>query len=311
MLRRNILIFHNAALGDFIVTWPLAMACGRLFPQSRVIYVTAGQKGKLAEHVLGVESVDIETGWSGLWADPAALAPAAKRMIEGAQAIFSFVASDSARWDVNVKALAPQSPVIHLNTKPEGSDLHAARAVASQVQAFHPAVAAGVEQMIDSLSRRGFSSRPGQRQGVLIHPGSGAERKNWPRERFLQLATRLTAAGRAVRVVLGEVEIEKWGRAACDAFADVATIHQPQSLVELSRWCAEAEVVVCNDSGPGHLSGIIGAPTISLFGPTSDVQRWRPLGPAVRIVTSAESMDSISVEQVEQEILTVLAAKPG
>ena len=26
MLRRNVLIFHQAALGDFIVTWPLAMA---------------------------------------------------------------------------------------------------------------------------------------------------------------------------------------------------------------------------------------------------------------------------------------------
>src|SRR6185295_7543783 len=51
-LRRNILIFHQAALGDFIVTWPLAMALSRIMPQSRVIYVTHSQKGKLAERVL-------------------------------------------------------------------------------------------------------------------------------------------------------------------------------------------------------------------------------------------------------------------
>ena len=67
MLRRNVLIFHSGALGDFILTWPLALALGRLFPQSRVFYVTARQKGLLAERVLRVESVDVETGWHHLF----------------------------------------------------------------------------------------------------------------------------------------------------------------------------------------------------------------------------------------------------
>src|SRR5437867_3510753 len=49
--RRNILIFHQAALGDFVVTWPLAVALSRMFPQSRVVYVSASSKGKLADHV--------------------------------------------------------------------------------------------------------------------------------------------------------------------------------------------------------------------------------------------------------------------
>src|SRR5688500_10724765 len=63
MLRRNVLIFHAGALGDFVLSWPLALALGRLYPQSRVIYVTAGQKGALAERVLRVDSTDIESGW--------------------------------------------------------------------------------------------------------------------------------------------------------------------------------------------------------------------------------------------------------
>jgi len=29
MFRRNFLIFHSGALGDFIVTWPIAMAASR------------------------------------------------------------------------------------------------------------------------------------------------------------------------------------------------------------------------------------------------------------------------------------------
>src|SRR5438067_1389585 len=54
MLRRNVLIFHSGAMGDFILTWPLALALGRLFPQSRIFYVTHRQKGLLAERVLRV-----------------------------------------------------------------------------------------------------------------------------------------------------------------------------------------------------------------------------------------------------------------
>ena len=67
--RRNVLIFHSGALGDFILTWPLALALGRLFPQSRIYYVTHGQKGALAEKVLRVESVDAEAGWHPLFAE--------------------------------------------------------------------------------------------------------------------------------------------------------------------------------------------------------------------------------------------------
>ncbi|HWP39838.1 MAG TPA: hypothetical protein VNL70_02845, partial [Tepidisphaeraceae bacterium] len=63
MLRRNVLIFHQAALGDFVVTWPIAMALSRIWPQSRIIYVTHGQKGALAERVLRVERADAEAGW--------------------------------------------------------------------------------------------------------------------------------------------------------------------------------------------------------------------------------------------------------
>jgi len=48
VLKRNVVIFHQAALGDFIITWPLAMALSRVFPQSRIIYVTHSQKGALA-----------------------------------------------------------------------------------------------------------------------------------------------------------------------------------------------------------------------------------------------------------------------
>src|SRR5215213_3534079 len=93
MLRRNVLIFHSGALGDFVLTWPLALALGRLFPQSRIFYVTHGQKGALAEKVLRVESLDQEAGWHHLFTEAPALPERPAKVLAGAQYVFSFVAA--------------------------------------------------------------------------------------------------------------------------------------------------------------------------------------------------------------------------
>src|SRR4051794_11915295 len=106
-LRRNILLFHSGALGDFLLTWPLALAIGRVMAQSRVFYVTSRQKGLLAEKVLRVESADAESGWHHLFSETPALPEPAARLLAGAQVIFNLVADADSVWTRNIAALAP------------------------------------------------------------------------------------------------------------------------------------------------------------------------------------------------------------
>src|SRR3954452_24977886 len=119
-LRRNVLIFHQAALGDFIVTWPLAVALGRLFPQSRVLYVTHASKGQLAERVIGVESIDVEGGWHALYVDDPAteLPEKCEQVLAGAHTIVSFFSSPNDAWERNVRLAVPDASLIRLTTKP-------------------------------------------------------------------------------------------------------------------------------------------------------------------------------------------------
>src|SRR5438874_252199 len=102
MLRRYVLIFHTGALGDFILTWPLAMALGRIHPHNRIVYVTHSQKGALAERVLGMESSDVEAGWHALFADGEELPKKANTLVTGAHSIFTFVSDGHDAWAVNV-----------------------------------------------------------------------------------------------------------------------------------------------------------------------------------------------------------------
>lgn len=54
----------------------------------------------------------------------------------------------------------------------------------------------------------------------------------------------------------------------------------------------EARVVVSNDTGPAHLAAAVGAPLVSVLGPTP-AEQWRPWGPRVAIVQRASGWPSV------------------
>src|SRR5271169_2166479 len=113
MLRRNVLIFHSGALGDFVLSWPLAIALGRIYAQSRIIFVTHGQKGKLAEKVLRLESSDIESGWQSLYSENSS----PPGLLAGAHAIYTFL-SPTAIWTANAQRVNPEAKIVELSGIP-------------------------------------------------------------------------------------------------------------------------------------------------------------------------------------------------
>ena len=293
MLRRNVLIFHSAALGDFVLSWPFAVALARIYAQSRIIYVTHCQKGLLAERVLRLESTDVEAGWHHLHAEGGTPPERAGRLLAGAHAIYTFGPA-SPIWLANVRRLNPDANVVVLDHPTDGP-AHATDRLVDQLAAHRPEAEA-TRQILRSVADRGigFNRTPGTH--TVIHPGAGSPAKCWPAERFADLAGRLIAAGRPVRFVVGEVERERWSAAALRQLADVAEVRHPATLLDLLGEVAPAAAFVGNDSGPGHLAGILGVPTLTLFGPT-DPARWHPLGPATRHLRR-EPIADLGVDEV-------------
>jgi ADP-heptose:LPS heptosyltransferase len=294
-LRRNILIFHQAALGDFVVTFPLALAMGRMFPQSRVMYVTASSKGKLAERLLGVDSVDIETGWHVLHGPKPELNDRNRSLVTGAHTIISFVSSPNDTWEDNVRAFNPQATLVQLTTKPEDDRTqdHIASALVRQLNRW-PAISSAAGQMLSSIQNRGLTVKRNPTD-VIIHPGAGKPEKCWPVEKFVKLVESLHRHETPVRILLGEAELEKFSPDALAAIEKAATVRKPASYLDLLDEISQATVFVGNDSGPGHIAGAIGVPTVSLFGSPS--YRWKPLGPKVHVIEK-ESLSKISVDEV-------------
>jgi ADP-heptose:LPS heptosyltransferase len=302
-LRRNVLIFHLGAIGDFILTWPLAMALGRLHPQSRILYITHGQKGELAERVLRVEWADIEEGWHHLFGPEPRVPEAVVRRLSAAHSICSFIARPDDIWTRNARALShAETQLLTLEPRPPaGYARHATDFLIEQLEST-PALKSATEQMRRAARQRGACSRGPDEGHIVIHPGSGGERKNWPRHHFVELIERLRRAGKRVRVVLGDVEAEKWSPADVSAFEAAADqVVRPTRLTELMDVVGRASVVVANDSGPAHLAGICSVPTVVLFGPT-DPAVWAPLGPAVTTLRG-EPIETIAVTRVYDTVV--------
>lgn len=301
-MRRNVLIFHSGALGDFVLTWPLAVALGRIFAQSRIVYVAAGQKGELAREVLGVEALDSEGGWHCLFSENAKPPldaaredqAAVQKWLEGASHIFSFVAEPGDVWFENVRRIAPAAQVVCLRPRPaEEYRGHVVQYLIDQL-ADVPMVQRGVEQIASSLSQRAIKAQGGIPSRIVVHPGAGAPGKCWPAEKYLELIARLRQGGAEVRVLFGEVERERWPAEQIAKFENAVNVVWPGSYLELLGELRQAKMFVGNDSGPGHLAGIIGVPTVSIF-TTGDANRWQPLGPRVTVLQSSNEEIGVDV----------------
>jgi heptosyltransferase III len=296
-LRRNVLIFHAAALGDFILTWPIAMAVGRVLAQSRIHYVTAAQKGELAERLIQVESSDVEAGWHGLHQDDPSLPERPAKLVRGMQMGIVFSQTRDERFIANLQKLAgAEVPMLHLSPNPPAG-VHVWQHQLDQLQSS-PMLRSGVEQMQRLIAAGGATSAGKQAasDAIVIHPGSGAERKNWPIERFVEVASQLKSSGRRVVFTLGEVERERFGPAVLGQLDRAGEVRRCDSLRELCDAIAGCAGYIGNDSGPTHLAAFLGKPTVGLFGPTSDPAAWRPMGPRVTVLAfEASPVDVVRV----------------
>jgi hypothetical protein len=297
MFSRNILIFHAGALGDFVQTWPLGLALGRLYPQSRVIYVTQRQKGVLVEKVLRLEFTDAELGWHHLYGDAGRLPEVCRQKLASAHSIFTFIAKHGDAWMDAARSAAPGAQMIPVEGGTAGR-------IADSLSAV-PAVRAAVGQILASIADRGVHvPRPPGVGPVGIHPGAGSPRKCWPLDGYLELIDRLHDAGHRCRIFLGEVEMERWPAEEIQRLQSADETVQPATYLDLFRELSACSAFVGNDSGPGQLAGIIGLPSVILFGPT-DPAVWKPLGPRVEVLRG-QPLASLPAQQVYQAVLRSL-----
>ena len=119
---------------------------------------------------------------------------------------------------------------------------------------------------------------------VAIHIGSGSRMKVWPTGRFAQLSEKLIKMdGAKIILPIGPADEkmvqEYFGLIDSEAIIPIANL----PLNELAAILKKCEVYVGNDSGITHVAAAVGIPVVALFGPT-DPQVWGMRGDNVSVM---------------------------
>jgi ADP-heptose:LPS heptosyltransferase len=129
-------------------------------------------------------------------------------------------------------------------------------------------------------ARRGLSDT----RILCLHPGSGSLAKNWPAERFAEVAHwAQREPGLQVVLISGPADESavRGVRRRLDGLGHWVLHRPPLPLLAAILTCCQ--VYLGNDSGVSHLAAALGVPTVAIFGPT-DPGVWAPRGQSVHIV---------------------------
>ncbi len=295
---RRLLVLRPGALGDSLLAAPALAALRARRGGAHVAF--AGHPGA-AELLREAGLVDValaldDTRLAGLFGAAGDVAEARRWLgpIDAAVAWLAdhegFVAGNLRRLGARLVIVAPSSPepasgrhvALHL------LDTLTPLGVEAAAVPRGPLLAAAADRGGVGTCLRAARARP--LPVVVVHPGSGGRRKNWPARSFAAVIDLLAAEHEVV--LLG-------GQADAEALAGVLRgvkrrplVARDLSLRQVARLLAGCAAFLGNDSGIAHLAGLLGVPTLALFGPT-DPRLWRPWGPRVAVLSWATGADAL------------------
>jgi ADP-heptose:LPS heptosyltransferase len=255
---RNLLVIRACAIGDFVFNVPALTALKRTHPDARFTLVGNASTLELAREFVTVKKIySIESPpWSQLFYEP-------------------------------VSRLEFDSAIVWMKNEAIAGNLRLSGIPNVVRRDPFPAHGHAADHLLRTLN---LDQPPlpdlwaPDSDDVVIHPGSGSPKKNWPY--FEELVDKLPNA----IVLVGPASKGKGVR-----------VLENLSLPEVFHYLRRCRAYIGNDSGITHLAAYLGCPTIALFGPT-DPRVWGPIGRRARIIWKSK-LEDITVDEVVQSVV--------
>ena len=188
----------------------------------------------------------------------------------------------------------------------------------------------GAHETFADHARRSIPTDPASEQWAneivttpfaLLSPTAGWSTKEWPAQRYGELAKRLHGAGLTPLVNIGPGERETKIGDAVEQASEGAAKRMACSISQLIALTRRASLFIGGDSGPMHLANALGVPTVAIFGPTDPARNGPYYNPSIvlrsplsktsysHVDTPDLGIQSITVEQVWEAAQKMLSAR--
>jgi heptosyltransferase-3 len=312
----RIVVYRAGALGDTLLTFRTLVALRRQWPEAQITLICRADIHALAlASGLADRAYSHElAAWVGLFAALAPPPDLVRDVFTDANIVLAWAPDTGGEIEARLRELGVPKIVVAPPPSQTASQGHVALRLLSALELLGVAVPrtiASLSALLPPLrwpqeaqddAAAAWERIQGElagRPAVAIHPGSGGARKRWPAGHFARLIHELRGefapiliAGRQDEAAVTQVIAE----------AGATPIARDLSVAALAAFLSRCAGYVGNDSGVTHLAGMLGLPTVALFGPT-DPALWTPLGPRVLALrSSAARMEDLAVEKVVEAI---------
>jgi ADP-heptose:LPS heptosyltransferase len=139
---------------------------------------------------------------------------------------------------------------------------------------------------------------------AVIAPGASTACRRWSPAKFIQFAQTEIVDKHITPVLIGSIKEQRLCESIADELGDSALVITGTTFVELAALCLGAQFFVGNDSGPGHVAGSLGVPTVlaSSYARSGSSRHQRspmrahPCGPFVNVVQPDAQLPPCSTE---------------
>jgi len=282
--RMRILFVTSTRIGDAVLSSGLVQHLIRTYPEARLTIACGPVAAPLFEAVPGLERIIVlkKRPWAGHW------------LALWAGTVTTF-------WDLIVDLRGSVATMLLPRRKrrayyTDRSPVHRLIALSKVLELVEPAMPGLWTGPGDEAEAERLTNGAGPI--LALAPTANWPCKEWPIERFIELAARLTGEDgplpSARLMVLGAPAERGTARPLLDGISPdrLIEVFDGVSLLAAYACLKRAALFVGNDSGLMHMAAAAGVPTLGLFGPTED-RHYAPFGPRCAVVRTPESYDEL------------------
>jgi len=284
---RSVLVIHQGAVGDFILALPVLETVRKTFPDAKSVIMgyprilELAKKRSYAEETISID----QKGMASFFVREGSLDPTLSQFFERFDLIVVFGRDGEGAIVKNLRRVC-EGRILHIHSFPSGDEkIHLTDYLLRQFARYGFPVSVSIPKLYleesDREWARGFWESKGvtleeRSRVIVLHPGSGSQKKVWPLDRFFNLAHALQDhLGSRILIVLGPAE----GVEVQEAFERMGSsppiLAKGLTLLQLASVMEGCWFFVGNDSGISHLAAALRLPAVVIFGPT-DQKVWSP-----------------------------------
>jgi heptosyltransferase III len=308
-MSRTVVMLHPGGLGDLLLAVPAIQNLRQRFPSNEFVLCAQAQAAELlwdcglVDRWLSVQSTACTALFGGMLPDD----PILRDWLSRCDFAVAWTRDDTGAVAAALTACGTAAVVVESPFAQSLSSIHQSERlveiVGGQANQTLPAPLSLPEALrLEAKRYLAACHLPQRRPLAMVHAGSGSRHKCVTPVVWLPVLEGLEAEGFEAVLLEGPADHEMLARLLIQ-WPSHPPLLSGLSVRLLAGVLSELDLFIGHDSGVTHLAGLVGTPTVALFGPTDPI-RWAPRGPAVTVLRSKPC------ECVSWDAVRSCAAKP-